>query len=68
MAIRKWMFLATKNEIHILPFGFIISTEVILSPAIFRSCDYFIFAKNINFPPFIGGLDFLLLLRQGKSK
>ena len=56
-----------KNEIHILMPGFIIGTEVILSPDIFCRCDYFIFATNIHFPPFLGGLDFLVLLRQGKS-
>ena len=41
-----------KNEIHVLPFGLIVSTEVIPSPAIFSCCNYFILAKNINFPPF----------------
>ena len=41
-----------KNEIHVLPIGLIVGTEVILSLDIFCSCDYFILAKNINFPPF----------------
>ena len=61
---KKMNVFGAKNEIHILKIGYIICTEVILSLAIFCCCDYFILAKNIHFPPFWGGLDFLVLLRQ----
>jgi len=43
-AVKKICFSSLKNEIHVLPVGFIVSTEVILSSAIFCRCNYFILA------------------------
>ena len=57
-----------KNEIHILKIGSIFSIEVILSWDMILSCNYFIFASNIYFPPFLGSRVFLLLFWLEKSR
>jgi hypothetical protein len=52
---QKMKMFGVKNEIHILSFGFILCSEVILSQDIFKCCSYFIFAKHLHFPPFLSG-------------